>query len=428
MHLEPWWYSRTPLVYEPPLAGAARCDVAVVGGGVAGLHAALRLADSGRDVIVLEKTFCGGGASGRSSGFLTPDSELELHNLIRRFGRDDAERLWTVASEGVALIVDTVRRCNIDCDLQQQDSLFVGIGSGGAAHVAREAEARDALGYRYRVYDARQLAAVNPGGYDAGIRYDDTFTMDPFRYCQGLKDLLRARGARVYERSEVRSLDGTRLLLANGTVSADQVIACISSPGKAFNAHLAARTYHAQTFLAVSAPLTASQKCLLFPEEQLQCWDSKLVYTYYRLTADERLLLGGGLALTTFAPREVQSSFAVRHVIRRFLERFPALGGVSFTQYWPGLIDITRDLLPIADADPANGAVQYVLGCAGLPWAAWCGDFAARRALGMPTEDGGKFFAFDRSPFVPQGVQNVIGKPAAFAIDYLHSKYGQSGG
>ena len=425
MRRQPWWYGTAPIPQESPLAGNARCDVVVVGGGVAGLHAALRLVEAGRDVIVLEKSFCGGGASGRSSGFLTPDSELELHTLIRRFGRENAAELWGVAVGGVALIVDTVRRHGIECDLQQEDSLFVGIGAGGADHCAREAEARASLDYPYRLYDADELLTVHPGGYDAGIRYDGTFTLDPFRYCQRLKDALRAQGARIHERSAVRRLDGTSCQLAGGSVTAEQAIVCISGPQRHLVRDASAMCYHAQTFLAVTERLTPSQRRQLFPGDRLQCWDSRLVYSYYRLTPDERLLLGGGLALTTFAPREVRSSFAIRHVIRRFRARFPGLGNLRFTQYWPGLIDITRDLLPIADAHPVNRRVQYVLGCPGLPWAAWCGDLAARRALGTATDDVGRFFAFARSPFVPEGVQRLIGKPASFAIDYFHSKYGR---
>jgi glycine/D-amino acid oxidase-like deaminating enzyme len=255
MHLEPWWYGRTPIREEPPLIGNATCDVAVVGAGVAGLHAALRLVDSGRDVVVLEKAFCGAGASGRSSGFLTPDSELELHDLIRRFGRQDAERLWNVAVDGLTLMVDTIRAHDIDCDLQQQDCLFVGIGDDGADRVAKEAQARASLGYSYQLYEGDELSAVNRGGYDAGIRYAGTYTIDPFRYCQRLKDVLRAKGVRVYERSEVRSIDGASLRLTNGKLMAGQVIVCISGMTRDFDAETSAKCYHAQTFLAVTEPL-----------------------------------------------------------------------------------------------------------------------------------------------------------------------------
>ena len=49
------------------LMGDASCDVAVVGGGLAGLSAAIELADRGLSVRLLEAGQIGSGASGRNS-------------------------------------------------------------------------------------------------------------------------------------------------------------------------------------------------------------------------------------------------------------------------------------------------------------------------------------------------------------------------
>jgi gamma-glutamylputrescine oxidase len=425
MRLEPWWNATSTLTPGDSLMGRVGCDAAVVGGGIAGLHAALNLAERGLDVAVIEKDYCGAGASGKSSGFLTPDSELELRQLVRRFGSADARTLWDVALAGVALIADTAGRYGISCDLERQDSLFVGIGRRGASKVVEEAESHESLGYAHTLYPAESLRTVNPGGYEAGVRYAGTWTMDPLKYCQGLKAVLRARGVRVFENSKAERVDGSTVRTARGSVTARHVIVCINNMKRTFSRRAFAKTFHAQTFLAVTEPLTRDQVALLFPEDRLQVWDSNLIYSYYRLTKDQRLLLGGGLALTTFAP-ELHSPFAINRVIHGFLKRFPRLRDIRFLQYWPGFIDITEDLFPIADLDPHNQAVQYVLGCAGLPWAAWCGDHVAKRAAGAPTEDFGRFFGFDRETLIPAKLQRVIGKPISFALDYFYAKYGQT--
>ena len=76
----------------------------------------------------------------------------------------------------------------------------------------------------------------------------------------------------------------------------------------------------------MSEPLTDAERRILFPSgEQMQCWDSKLVYTYFRLTADNRLLLGGGSALTTFLNDAFNSPAIIRRVIKDFNEHFPQL-------------------------------------------------------------------------------------------------------
>ena len=63
--------SRADEPAAPPLEGAARADVAIMGGGYAGLWTAIRIKqrEPSCDVVVLEQDICGGGASGRNGGF-----------------------------------------------------------------------------------------------------------------------------------------------------------------------------------------------------------------------------------------------------------------------------------------------------------------------------------------------------------------------
>jgi gamma-glutamylputrescine oxidase len=372
--------------------------------------------------------------SGRSSGFLTPDSELQLSELIRTFGPTAAARIWGVATRGVDLIVTTAKRGRFDCDLEPQDSLFLGIGRSGAHQVMAEANARrparaprpagrGSLGYRYRHYHADQLRSVNPGGYQAGVRYSGTYTFDPFRYCQGLKDDLAAKGVRIFERSPARRIRAGTVETPNGRVRAGQVIVCVDQPSRRLSPGASRKYYHALTYLALTEPLPEVAIRSLFPDGRLQRWDSQQVYDYYRLTRDNRLLLGGGSLLTTFAPRALRTPRIIARVIARFRRRFPALARVPFTRYWPGLIDITVDLLPIADRDPKDPLAWYVIGCAGLPWAAWCGDHLARRCLHQPTEDYDRFFGWDRPSPIPGPVLRILRKPAAFALGYFAAKH-----
>ncbi|MDP2310290.1 MAG: FAD-binding oxidoreductase [Pseudomonadota bacterium] len=419
---EPWWHSQTSVVAGAKLEGDQRCDVVVVGGGVAGLHAALRLSACGADVVLLERDICGGGMSGRSSGFLTPDSELGLHQLMGRFGAAEAATLWRIAADGAALIVDTARAEAIACDLQSVDCLFVGIGESGATTIRAEAEARAAVGFDYQLMDEPSLAAVHPGGYQAGLAYGDTEAADPFAYCRGLRDVLIERGVQVYEGSPVTAIEGSAVVTERATVHADRVVVCLDRMPPSINARASEQIYHAQTVLCVSEPLSAVQIAALFPRGRFQVWDSTAVYSYYRLTGDDRLLLGGGSALTTFARDPLRSPGVIRAVIRGFRARFPDLGGLRFTRWWPGLIDVTRDLLPVIDADPEEPTVQYVFGCAGLPWAAWGGDHAARRIMTPGTEDLTRFFGWSREALVPSGLQGLLGKPLSFAIDILDAR------
>ena len=87
-------------------------------------------------MVLIEKNIVGGSSSGRSAGFLTPDSELELHQLVRRYGAKAAAEIWEAPFRGIERIVDAIKNIDIECGLLRQDSLFLGLGAGGAAAVA----------------------------------------------------------------------------------------------------------------------------------------------------------------------------------------------------------------------------------------------------------------------------------------------------
>ena len=399
-------------------------DVVVVGGGVAGLHAALRLNAEGAQVVLLEKTVCGGGMSGLSSGFLTPDSEMGLRELVGRFGLARASALWEIAWSGVRLIASTARGHAFDCDLCECDSLFVGDGSRGAAAVQEEKQAHLDTGYKAVHYDEEALAALHPGRYAGGLRYSGTWSIDPFAYCRALRTLLVERGVQVYESTKVAALDGTTAVTPEGSATGGYVVWCGNqlSPEISQRAH---RQYSmAQTCLRISEPLSANQIAAVFPEAKLQCWDSDLIYNYYRLTGDDRLLLGGGSLWMSIAGHATPAEDAAIAGIARFKRRFPALDGLEFAAYWPGLIDVTRDLMPVADADPARPHIFFIFGCAGLPWAAWCGDHIAGRIGGASATDVASLLRWDRPPFVPDALQSILGKPASFALDFFAIKNG----
>jgi hypothetical protein len=207
-----WWFS-TLLIrqfkYCPPLNRSIKCDVLIVGGGFSGVSAAAEFLQKGFSVVLIDRNMVGGSSSGRSAGFLTPDSELELHQLVRRFGPDTAREIWEMPCRGIDRIVQAIKKNNIECGLLQQDSLFLGIGKGGKDAVASERECRESVGFRdQQVYDENELKGIlGAEGFTAGIRYTGTYGVNPLLCLQGLKDLLIDNGMQVFESTEMLRLE-----------------------------------------------------------------------------------------------------------------------------------------------------------------------------------------------------------------------------
>ncbi len=89
-HANLWEDTAVPAPPAPPLEQDARADVLVVGGGYAGLSAALHLAEGGTDVLLAEAETPGWGASGRSGGQVIPGLKYdpdELESMSSAFWR-----------------------------------------------------------------------------------------------------------------------------------------------------------------------------------------------------------------------------------------------------------------------------------------------------------------------------------------------------
>ena len=431
MILQNWWFTtllgiKGPI--RPPLKDHIKTDVLIVGAGASGLAAALRLAGSGKKVVLLDRNICGGSSTGKSAGFLTPDSELELSQLLRKYGQQGAKDLWEVAARGVETMVSNIKKHKIECDLQIQDCLFIGKGSSGWKDVQEEVEARKKLGYSSTVYTEDEVPSVlGSKAYSGAIRYPGTFGVNPLLYAQGIKQVLLDNNVEIFESSEIISYNGHTVYTHLGSVTADEIIFCIDKPKPEVTKYYK-EVYHAQTFLSISEPLGDEDIAELFPQGPLQCWDSDLVYTYFRLTGGNRLLVGGGDLLTTYAKNDTTTPRVINRVITNLKEKIPSIRDLRFVQYWEGRIDMTRDLIPTVLRDPAHPWIHFVLGCVGLPWATFCGDFAARNVLDNKELDNEKYYRYfspDRKFLLPLWLEQILGKRLVFTVNNAWAKYRQ---
>ncbi|HQU57396.1 MAG TPA: FAD-dependent oxidoreductase, partial [Chitinophagaceae bacterium] len=175
MILQNWWFTTLLGIDSPlqaPLTKDIKADIVIVGAGVAGLAAAYYFRNKGLQVVILEKNICGGSSSGKSAGFLTPDSELELSQLIRRFGPTGAKDLWNVPLKGIEIMKTAVQEHQIQCDFQVQDSLFLGIGKSGWQDIQEEMESRKLLEFDQILYDAVSVQKIiGTNAYSGAVRY-----------------------------------------------------------------------------------------------------------------------------------------------------------------------------------------------------------------------------------------------------------------
>lgn len=408
-----FWYVDKKLF--PPLRHDISADVVIVGGGMAGLSAAQSFAQKGLSVALLEQHFCGAGATGKSSGFITPDSEFSFHNLIRVYGQDTGTELWKFIISGVEFIRNNITTHTLACDYRIEDTLVVSTSASAQCEMEKEHEARLAHRYPSTLYNRHNLPTIiGTTAYYGGVRYPDTFGISAYRYCAEMKKVLHQHGVALYEESPVTEITATGVKTTYAQVKADKVIVCVDRFLPQLHKFLY-DIYHVQTFLMMSAPLTQEQAQTIFPEAPLMVWDTEMIYNYFRLTTDNRLLLGGAHLLSTYARQETYHNKRVQHkLLTYFAHKFPTLQ-VSFEYIWPGLIGITKDIMALAGRDKEMPQVYYISGAVGLPWAAALGNYAAQHMLEGRSDFDAIFFPY-RSFTLGHTAQKMLGTPLTFAI------------
>lgn len=405
-----------------PLRRDRKFDIVVVGGGMAGLSAAQSFAQKGLKVALLEQYYCGSGASGKSSGFITPDAELSLSDFTNKFGKTRAKNIWELITSGVHTIKNNIHTNSLDCDYLIEDTLIVANSRFTIKQIKQEHKTRLEMGYESNYYNQQQLPTIiGSEKYFAGVSYSGNFAINSYAYCQGIKKVLQEIGVEIFEETPVLELTDTGVRTQYAQIKADYTIVCTDRfvPDLC---KLQNEVYHAQNFLLISQVLTDEQIKLIFPQKKLMAWDTDIIYTYFRLTGDNRLIVGGGSVLNTYAKNEIHhSKYIYNKLTHYFNKKFPNVC-IQFEQFWPGLIGLSKDIMPIAGFDKDQKNIYYITACAGLPIAAALGNYSAERIVNKYTEFDDIFDPYRKYP-IGSIAQSIIGTKAAFALSNLKAKF-----
>lgn len=341
-----WYAASTPLLPPfPALAGAVEADVCVVGGGYTGLSAALHLSEAGYDVVLLEANRLGSGASGRNGGQVHSGQRQDQDWLEARVGTGLARTFWDLAEEAKALVRGLVARHGIECDLRHGIvSAAHKVGYVPEYHATAEKLARD---YGYGLaepLDAAGIRAlVGTDAYFGGMVDRGAAHLHPLAYALGLARAAGAAGVRLHEGSRVTAIgEGARpeVRTAGGAVRARFVVLATNGYVGGLAPAVAARVMPINNFIVATAPLGESRARALIAED-LAVADSRFVVNYFRLSADHRLLFGGGESYGWRFPKDI------RALVRpRMLAIYPGLRDVALDHAWGGTLAITVNRMP----------------------------------------------------------------------------------
>jgi len=376
-----WMETAVPAPVVPQLEGAHQASVLVVGAGYLGLSAALHLAQSGVDVIVVDAEAPGWGASGRNGGQVIPGLKYDPIELEAMFGRERGERIWRFAGAAADFVFDLVARHRLNCNARRAPWIQ-GIHSQKAADRARRrVDDWTKHGAPVEYLNRGQVAAIAGTDIYIGAFVDRRGgALQPLSYVRELARVVMGAGARLHTGARVIALDSERsgwlAVTANGaTVRAGTVLMATNAYADGLVPGLARSIVALNSLQIATAPIPPPLRRTLLPNGETLS-DTRRVIRYWRLDDDGRLLMGGR---GPYGEAQLASDWD--HLAGDVRKLFPALSDIPFTHRWGGRVAVHVDYLPRLHR-PQPGLL-VAIGCQGrgIAWQTAMGAELARLAI-----------------------------------------------
>ena len=377
----PIWSAFPMPEYPRAPRATLRADTAVIGGGLTGLSAAYHLLSRrpGARVILLEARRIGAGASGRTTGLLGPGVGQSLPALVRRWGPAEARALYVATLRAVEDVSRLVSRERIDCELAMTGQLIVARSQAGCARLAAHARLLkqldlpgdtlddEALDRAIRLSCSRACGARGP----AALRLSVAGTLHPTKLLAGLARRVTERGGIVLEHTRVIAVGRgrpVRLEVAGGgEILADEVVVATAGYTPDLGL-LRGRILPVHLQVVATEPLERGAREALGWSGREGIVEARRIFSYFRLTADDRIVFGGGVPRYRWGGRaddDPRTPAALDSLAREFDETFGPQLQIRVASGWTGMIGYVLDTLPAIERARGRPSVLHAVG--------WCG-------------------------------------------------------
>ncbi len=387
-----WWDDAEP---EPAQTGPLpeRADAVIVGGGFAGLGAAIPLARGGLDVVVLERDRPGDGASSRNGGITSGNLRFTYTKLKSMFGDEAAKSFY---AEGVAARADLknfIEAEKLDCNYSLSGRFAGAINIDLHDGQKREAEAmHHDIGIETVIVEkADQTDEIGSDYYAGGVVRPDIGGIHPGKFHRGMRTVAEQAGTQIWSDTGVTGItrENNTFVVSTprGTICADHIIVATNGYTDEGLPWLRRRLVPVISEIIATEPLSPNLMKSLMPKQRMHSETSQLAH-YYRPSPDGTKILFGGKRYSN------DPIVAREHLRQDMIDIFPELSDVGLTHHWFGFVAFPMDQLPKLTV---HKGIIYATGFSGsgTVWARWMGQKAALRVL--EREDSAT--AFETRPF-----------------------------
>jgi len=369
--VDSFWFDSAGLYDEainPPLKGQQQADIAIVGGGYAGLSTAFNLIQRfpRKRIVLVEGAACGYGASGRNGGFADVGMP-GLHTVFEEAGPDAARAYYDATLLGAHQIRDFVQQHGVDCDLEHNGSITLAMDESQMEELAGQQRRYAAMGLDAELLDRAALRrAVRSDRFVGGLRDARHAILNPAKLARGMKRVVEGMGVEIFERSKVLRVEPgakVRIVSELGELRADQAVLTLNGYAPQLGL-FRTRVIPLCNYVVATEPLGPSQRAAIGWAGREGLADMRLQFMYLRLTADDRIVFGGESSPYWYDSTPSSGSYrpALEKLKRSLLVTFPQLEGVRFTHGWGGTMGFTLDFMPSVGALDGAKNLFYAVG------------------------------------------------------------------
>lgn len=345
----------------PTLNDNIECDVCIVGAGFSGLSAGLHLVEQGFKVVLLESVKVGFGATGRNGGQIVNSYSRDVDVIEKRYDKRTADVLCSMIFEGGEIIRQRIEKYNIDCDYRP-GGLFTALNSKQFEELKHHKKNWERYGHtQLELLDAKALGdVVGTDLYQGGLLDMSGGHIHPLNLALGEAEAIVSLGGQIFEHSAVTRIEKGAQPVAyteHGSVKAKYILLA----GNAYLGDLATnitnKAIPCGTQVVATKPLSQELADELLPQRYC-VEDCNYLLDYFRITADNRMLFGGGVVYGAREPASIE-----REIRPKMEKVFPQLKGVQLDYAWSGNFLLTYSRMPQFGSFSDN--IYYLQGYSG---------------------------------------------------------------
>ncbi|KUJ60718.1 FAD-dependent oxidoreductase [Flavobacteriaceae bacterium CRH] len=347
----------------PSLGSDVETEILIIGGGITGALIAYKLINEGKKIILVDRRDVGNGSTAASTALLQYEIDVSLHDLIKLRGEKCALDSYNNGKKAIfdlRAIVDDIKS---DCQFEFKKSVYFCSLKKDLPFLKTEFKSRKEHGFDVTWLEKWDLETLGLNAL-AAIESKTAAVMDPYKLAQDLLEYCKKKGMQIFDRTNIASVNKHKDKLVAHTddkfdITADHIIRC--------SGYESTETVAEKIVDLKSTYVIASENIPELPSafKKAIFWDTSTPYLYFRATADNRIIVGGGDEEFKDAKRRDKLlPKKEQFLLKKFQRKFPKIN-FKLDYSWAGTFGETKDGLPYFGKPNPEKNEHYVLGFGG---------------------------------------------------------------